>query len=236
MEAVCLRRVAACVLAEDSYAAEYVGRDAPVVKNYPVLDRLAEAPRTERKGPGFCYVGGVSETRGATDMIRAFALVLERIPGARLHSRARSIRRCRRRSAGARRDVGRRARLHLERPGVPRRGLPDHGRSGRRAGSLWRVGNYVESLPTKMFEYMSCALPVVVSDFPLWRAIVEDCGCGTVFEPGDVASLADAMTASVSDEPSYARMSEAGLRAVVDRYNWALEADRLLDLYGRIVS
>ena len=32
--------------------------------------------------------------------------------------------------------------------------------------------NYLDSLPIKMFEYMSAAMPVIASDFEDWRLIV----------------------------------------------------------------
>ena len=45
------------------------------------------------------------------------------------------------------------------------------------------VPNYVNSLPIKMFEYMSAGLPVVCSDFESWKEIVEDNGCGVTADP-----------------------------------------------------
>ena len=34
------------------------------------------------------------------------------------------------------------------------------------------ISNYLESYSTKMFEYMACGVPVVCSDFPLWKRLV----------------------------------------------------------------
>ena len=42
---------------------------------------------------------------------------------------------------------------------------------------LKKVPNYVGSYPTKMFEYMALGLPVIVSDFPIYREIVEKRQC-----------------------------------------------------------
>ncbi len=94
----------------------------------------------------------------------------------------------------------------------------------------------VESLPIKLFEYMAAALPVVASDFPAWRAIVEEAQCGILVDPTSPSETAEAID-WLLDHPADARaMGGRGREAVLKRFNWEAESSRLLDLYDALLG
>jgi len=99
---------------------------------------------------------------------------------------------------------------------------------------LHPIGNYRESYPTKMFEYMAAGIPVVSSNFPLWEAVVLPNDCGVSVDPLDVRAGADALEGYARSEELRRRQGINGRRAVAEKYQWAVEFATLRALYARL--
>ena len=96
--------------------------------------------------------------------------------------------------------------------------------------------NHISTMPTKLFEYMAAGLPVIASNFPLWKEIVEEHGCGLCVDPANPKQIAKAIEYLMARPELRKEMGENGRRAVVEKYNWANEAEKLLELYQRILK
>lgn len=90
---------------------------------------------------------------------------------------------------------------------------------------------YVVSYPIKLFEYMSAGLPVIASDFPLWRGIVDDAQCGICVDPMSPKEIADAVRYLLNNKEEARKMGENGRKAIMNKYNWEQESVRLVELY-----
>ena len=89
---------------------------------------------------------------------------------------------------------------------------------------------------TKLFEEMAAALPVICTDFTLWREIIDKYHCGVLAEPSDPQSIASAIR-SLTDDPALAeRMGMAGRQAVLQEYNWKTQEKKLLELYRSVLE
>jgi glycosyltransferase involved in cell wall biosynthesis len=78
---------------------------------------------------------------------------------------------------------------------------------------------------------MSAALPVVASDFPLWREIVQGSRCGLLADPLNPMSIAASIRQILQDPKLADRMGSSGRLAVQEKYNWMPEGKKLLAAY-----
>ena len=96
---------------------------------------------------------------------------------------------------------------------------------------LHPIGNYRESYPTKMFEYMAAGLPVVASRFALWESVLVGNDCGRVVDPLDIEEASEAIFEYWNSRELRERHGRNGRTAVVERYHWNLELPHLLAIY-----
>jgi glycosyltransferase involved in cell wall biosynthesis len=213
-------------------ARRFPPRKTVVVRNYPRLDDplAGEGRGYEARAPIVLYLGGISEIRGAHEMVRAIGKVKEslepqlwlagRFDPPALEGRLAS-------EAGWSRTaaLGWQTREQVAAAiGEARIGIL----------ALHPVPNFLDSLPVKLFEYMSAGIPVVASDFPAWRPIVE--GAGLLVNPLDPDAIALAVEWLLEHPEEAAFMGRRGREAVRREYHWDLEATTLLALYRRVVG
>ncbi len=92
------------------------------------------------------------------------------------------------------------------------------------------------TIPHKIFQYMMLKKPVIVSDCPPLKRIIEDAGGGLVFRHDSPGELAGAITRLYKDEGLRNRMGESGREAFLDRYNWDSTSGDLKRLYMDIAG
>jgi lipopolysaccharide/colanic/teichoic acid biosynthesis glycosyltransferase/glycosyltransferase involved in cell wall biosynthesis len=92
----------------------------------------------------------------------------------------------------------------------------------------------VNGLPSKLFEYMAAGLPVVASDFPYWRKLIERAECGLFVNPLSPAAAAEALVWLFRHPAEAAQMGQNGRRAVAENYNWERESECLIATYAEL--
>ena len=207
-------------------ATEAIARDWPpeatrVVHNYPraVFFQEARRPDPDR----VLYMGGMSRVRGIPMILEAMALARRVRPALRLElvgwilepEVAEAITAAA--GAGWCRHL---PRLEAEPLAAFAAG------AGIGLATLLPQPNYLEALPTKLFEYMALGIPVLASDFPLWRRIVAGAGAGRVVRPNP-EPVAEALLAMAADPEALEDHGRRGRAACRDRYRWEAEAPNL---------
>jgi glycosyltransferase involved in cell wall biosynthesis len=198
------------------------------VNNFPMVGELDSGTPWENKQDEVCYVGGIGSIRGIRELVQAGELLgsAARVnlvgtfsePEVQAEMKA---------SPGWRRVN---AYGFLDRQGV--RDVMKRSLAG--VVTFHPLPNHLDSHPTKMFEYMSSGIPVIASNFPLWRDIIEGNQCGICVDPLDPKAIAAAIDYLVTHPQAAKAMGENGRRAVLEKYNWAVEANKLTDFYGAL--
>jgi len=68
--------------------------------------------------------------------------------------------------------------------------------------------NYMEAQPTKLFEYMWGGLPVIASDFPYWKSLLEGCDGVEFADPESPQKIAEAIEKILRNPNQYAGLGE----------------------------
>jgi len=89
------------------------------------------------------------------------------------------------------------------------------------------------TIPNKLFDYMSSALPVVVSDAKPMARIVRQEGCGKVFKDRNPHDLARCIK-DLRDPGVRRRLGKCGQAAIHRRYNWDYDSEVLLKTVGAV--
>ncbi len=195
------------------------------INNFPVIGELDATVPWADKHQEVCYVGGIGVIRGAREIVRACEFLQSTVQINLAGSFSESLVEAEvKASPGWERvnELG-----YLDRAGV----RDVLGRSVAGLVTLHPVINYLDALPVKMFEYMAAGIPVIASNFPLWREIIEGNQCGLCVDPLDPKTIAGAIDRLVNNPELARRMGENGRRAVMDKYNWSIEEGKLLRFY-----
>ena len=89
-----------------------------------------------------------------------------------------------------------------------------------------------EAFGLVLLEAMACGKPIIASNLPGVRTVCEDGVNGLLVKPGDAADLAKKLALILSDDELAARLGEAGLQRVKEKYNWKKVAEEHLKVYG----
>lgn len=225
-ERMAARRFHANVVVVPSLQERFKGANTVLVRNFPPLSPDRQRRPFDGTHPlRLIYVGSLTEVRGIVTIIEALSRVkvqAELMLLGRFHS-----------------DLFRQ-RVEEQMKGrpvkylgvVPLEQVPDHlAFADIGLCCLWPTPNHEHSLATKLFEYMAARLPIIASDFPLWREMIQDAGCGLCVDPQDPVAIARAVD-ELAQAPSRRQlMGEKGRSLFEKEYNWTEEEKKLLNLY-----
>lgn len=96
--------------------------------------------------------------------------------------------------------------------------------------------NHDDSQPNKLFEYMAAGLPIIGSNFTLWKEIIEKNNCGICVNPLNSQEIANAIMWVLKNPHDAEIMGENGFNNVCEKYNWENESKKLVQFYAELFS
>ncbi|NLX29022.1 MAG: glycosyltransferase family 4 protein [Bacteroidales bacterium] len=218
------------VFAEESYPHDFPEiRKSVIVLNYPVLGKIKGVLSDMSKPFTVGYMGEISQERGALLLLSAVHQL--RLTGQNILIKF---------VGPAREEVTSseiyRVAIHEGWATFTGRLKPEEAWeriSACHAGAavFYPSPNFVDSLPTKLFEYMALGMPTLVSDFPLYREIVQNGNCGILVNPDRIEEVKNAILYFHTNREKSRQMGENGKNYVMENFNWEAEFRKLAVFY-----
>lgn len=101
---------------------------------------------------------------------------------------------------------------------------------------LQAVPKFMKNIPSKMFEYWACGLPVVASDLPPIRQFLVDGQNGYCFAPGSAHQLAERIGHLLSHPAECRSLGESGRQAIETQWNNNCQISQLIEFYQRVLA
>jgi glycosyltransferase involved in cell wall biosynthesis len=205
------------------------------IENYPILSLSKTFERDPQDK--IIYLGAMSRIRGLIEVIEAFGVVAKQHPHWELclvgSSRPQSFEQ-EMKDLATRRGVEAHVKFVEWVPYEEKERLSSQASMG--VITYLPYSNNTSCLPNKLFDYMLVGLPVVASNFPLYKEVVEPDRCGLIVDPSKPEEIAKAMEYLIEHPEEARRMGENGRRAVLEKYNWEKETERLLRIYDAVLG
>jgi phosphatidylinositol alpha-mannosyltransferase len=217
-------------------AMEYPARMFPgdwrIIPNGITVEKFSPALGTAKVKGKVLFIGRAEPRKGLGVLLPAFAQLRRRRPDATLviagANRQQTLEAVRR-AQGSRDGQG----LRVDLTGVEPLGWVDDDEKVRQLGEAQVVcapSLTAESFGIVLAEAMAAGVPVVASDLPGYRAVLQDGVCGRLVTPDRPDLLAGALEEVLDDAALRERLTAAGLRAA-QKLSWSSVTDEILKAY-----
>jgi glycosyltransferase involved in cell wall biosynthesis len=203
--------------------------------NFPALDLFGQPDGPPRPTADLVYLGGLSERAGIFVLLDALEILAAsgikptvRLAGYTDGEKGLATIDAALRKRGLCEQVEFHGRLaHTQ--------VPEWLRAGRIGlVMLQAVPKFMKNIPTKMFEYWGCGLPVIASDLPPIRQFLVEGQNGYLFAPSNPAQLAERVAYLLYHSEQCRSLGRAGRRMVEMQWNNDCQIAQLIDFYERL--
>ena len=201
------------------------------IRNLPSLsDYTRKTPIDFGKAPAVAMIGGITRERGITQLVKAIHQAGGRLLLA---------------GAFSPKTYGDELKDMPEYACVDYKGFLDKNgmvsvleQANIGASTILNVGQYdkIDTFPTKVYDYMSMELPVVISDTAFAKKMNDKYHFGICVNPEDVDEISNTITWLKEHPEQAAEMGKNGRKAIEDEFNWEKEGEKLVAFYKQLLS
>ncbi|MFQ6610849.1 MAG: glycosyltransferase [Fidelibacterota bacterium] len=230
-EKCAIRLLDKIVLAEKSYA-KTIQKNTIGIYNYPMLNNMGFMSSSNKKYDAI-YVGGVTKQRGLIPMLHIAYFLKQVNPQAKVriigpimdHSDQDMYRTIR--------DLDISDNFIYSDYMPYRDAMKEVEQSFIGLALLYPDKNYLESIPQKLFEYMSYGIPFIASDFPYWKQLLGRNAPGWFVSVEEYQSIAEIIVQN-RENPQF---SPHDIQAqLTQKFSWRNEEDKLINLYNELMK
>lgn len=214
---------------ERQFLASVISSPVEVVPNAVAIPERPEPRSADRRGPVvFLFLARIAKTKGAFDLLEAFAsLCSEGVPTRLVLAGNGEVEKAR--AWLKDRNLDR----QVDVPGW----VEGEAKSASFKGAdVFVLPSYYDNLPVSILEAMAFGLPVIATAVGGIPEAVADGETGLLVQPGDVGALAQAMKRLASDHRLRAAMAEAARARAEERFSLEAVAARLKQIYQAIAA
>lgn len=201
------------------------------IRNLPSLsDYTRKTPIDYSQGPAVAMIGGITKERGITQLIEAAYQAKAKLLLAGAFSPKTYETELKESPAYACVDY----KGFLDKKGMV--ALLEEANIG--ASTLLNVGQYdkIDTLPTKVYDYMSMQLPVVISNTDFAQKMNEKYHFAICIDPEKPEDIADAIKWLKEHPEQAVEMGNNGRKAIEEEFNWEKESEKLVDFYMNLLA
>lgn len=85
----------------------------------------------------------------------------------------------------------------------------------------------------KIFEYMQAGLPIICTDYDLWKEIIEKYDCGICVVPNNANQIEEAIRFLINNKERAYKMGQNGRKAVLVEYNWEAVEKKYIEIFRK---
>lgn len=201
------------------------------IRNLPSLsDYTRKTPIDYSQGPAVAMIGGITKERGITQLVEAAHHAKAKLLLAGAFSPKTYETELKESPAYACVDY----KGFLDKKGMV--ALLEEANIG--ASTLLNVGQYdkIDTLPTKVYDYMSMQLPVVISNTDFAQKMNEKYHFAICIDPEKPEDIADAIKWLKEHPEQAVEMGNNGRKAIEEEFNWEKESEKLVDFYKNLLA